>query len=223
MQEHLETKSDPDSTEDAPMEGGSQRHGSLFDGWNSPPNIVTYVRIVLVVAFLALYVASGRFGSEDLSLRWAATVLFVVAASTDKLDGWMARKYDQVTELGKLLDPIADKLLILAALIVASCFNEIAWWVTALFLIRELGITLMRFLVIDSGGSVIAASKAGKYKTLFECFAIALLLAPIPALVGLETGPAHIYSLFTAAIVYIALILCLYSGGEYLYHTLLKR
>ncbi|MFT9283714.1 CDP-alcohol phosphatidyltransferase family protein, partial [Bifidobacterium sp.] len=123
------------------MEGGSQRHGSLFDGWNSPPNIVTYVRIVLVVAFLALYVASGRFGSEDLSLRWAATVLFVVAASTDKLDGWMARKYDQVTELGKLLDPIADKLLILAALIVASCFNEIAWWVTALFLIRELGIT----------------------------------------------------------------------------------
>ncbi|MFT8593235.1 MAG: CDP-diacylglycerol--glycerol-3-phosphate 3-phosphatidyltransferase [Bifidobacterium sp.] len=205
------------------MEGGSQRHGSLFDGWNSPPNIVTYVRIVLVVAFLALYVASGRFGSEDLSLRWAATVLFVVAASTDKLDGWMARKYDQVTELGKLLDPIADKLLILAALIVASCFNEIAWWVTALFLIRELGITLMRFLVIDSGGSVIAASKAGKYKTLFECFAIALLLAPIPALVGLETGPAHIYSLFTAAIVYIALILCLYSGGEYLYHTLLKR
>ncbi|MFT9008152.1 MAG: CDP-diacylglycerol--glycerol-3-phosphate 3-phosphatidyltransferase [Bifidobacterium sp.] len=205
------------------MEGGSQRHGSLFDGWNSPPNIVTYVRIVLVVAFLALYIASGRFGSEDLSLRWAATVLFVVAASTDKLDGWMARKYDQVTELGKLLDPIADKLLILAALIVASCFNEIAWWVTALFLIRELGITLMRFLVIDSGGSVIAASKAGKYKTLFECFAIALLLAPIPALVGLETGPAHIYSLFTAAIVYIALILCLYSGGEYLYHTLLKR
>lgn len=223
MQEHLETKSDPDSTEDAPMEGESQRHGSLFDGWNSPPNIVTYVRIVLVVAFLALYIASGRFGSEDLSLRWAATVLFVVAASTDKLDGWMARKYDQVTELGKLLDPIADKLLILAALIVASCFNEIAWWVTALFLIRELGITLMRFLVIDSGGSVIAASKAGKYKTLFECFAIALLLAPIPALVGLETGPAHIYSLFTAAIVYIALILCLYSGGEYLYHTLLKR
>ncbi|MFT8638807.1 CDP-diacylglycerol--glycerol-3-phosphate 3-phosphatidyltransferase [Bifidobacterium sp.] len=205
------------------MEGESQRHGSLFDGWNSPPNIVTYVRIVLVVAFLALYIASGRFGSEDLSLRWAATVLFVVAASTDKLDGWMARKYDQVTELGKLLDPIADKLLILAALIVASCFNEIAWWVTALFLIRELGITLMRFLVIDSGGSVIAASKAGKYKTLFECFAIALLLAPIPALVGLETGPAHIYSLFTAAIVYIALILCLYSGGEYLYHTLLKR
>ncbi|MFT8536674.1 CDP-diacylglycerol--glycerol-3-phosphate 3-phosphatidyltransferase [Bifidobacterium aquikefiri] len=223
MQEHLEDKSDSDSTGNKATHGDGSVHGSLFDGWNSPPNLVTYVRIVLVVVFLALYIASGRFGSESLPLRWSATALFIIAASTDKLDGWMARRYNQVTELGKLLDPIADKLLILAALVVASCFNEIAWWVTALFLIRELGITVMRFIVIDTGGSVIAASKAGKYKTLFECFAIALLLAPIPALVGIETGPAHVYTIVTAAIVYIALILCLYSGGEYLYHTLRRR
>ncbi|MFT8703916.1 CDP-diacylglycerol--glycerol-3-phosphate 3-phosphatidyltransferase [Bifidobacterium aquikefiricola] len=202
------------------MRADAHVRGSLFDGWNSPPNLVTYVRIVLVVVFLALYIASGRFGSESLPLRWSATVLFIIAASTDKLDGWMARKYNQVTELGKLLDPIADKLLILAALVVASCFGEIAWWVTALFVIRELGITVMRFMVIDSGGSVIAASKAGKYKTLFECCAIALLLAPIPAAVGMETASAHVYTIVTAAVVYIALILCLYSGAEYLYHTL---
>lgn len=223
MQEHLEPKSNQDADHSQSDHDSDPVHSSILDGWNSPPNFVTYARIILVAVFLALYIGSGRFGSENLSMRWWATILFIVAASTDKLDGWMARSYNQVTELGKLLDPIADKLLILAALVVASSFNEIAWWVTALFLIRELGITLMRFIVIDTGGSVIAASQAGKYKTLFECFAIALLLAPIPAVVGLESTSAHIYSIITAAVVYIALLLCLYSGGEYLYHTLRKR
>ena len=79
----------------------------------------------------------------------------------------MARKYNQVTELGKLMDPIADKLLTCGTLIVAAIFNEfgnavLGWVVTALFLIREIGITIMRFFVIDTGGKVIAASQAGK-------------------------------------------------------------
>ena len=94
---------------------------SLLDGWNAPPNLVTYSRIVLVVIFLGLYIAAGSWGENNIPMRWAAAVLFIVAASTDKVDGWMARKYNQVTELGKLMDPIADKLLTCATLIVARC------------------------------------------------------------------------------------------------------
>lgn len=89
-------------------------------------------------------------------MRWVAAIIFIIAACTDKLDGWMARKYNQVTELGKLMDPIADKLLTCGTLIVAAIFNEfgnavLGWVVTALFLIREIGITIMRFFVIDTG------------------------------------------------------------------------
>lgn len=182
---------------------------SLFEGWNSPPNLVTYSRIALVVVFIVLDVMAGPWGQSDISLRWVAAILFIVAASTDKLDGWMARRYNQVTELGKLMDPIADKLLICSALIIASIHGEFWWWATALFLLREIGITLMRFLVIDEGGSVIAASQAGKYKTLFECVGLAMLMVPLFD----QWAP---YASVCQAVILLALVLCLYSGGEYL-------
>lgn len=119
---------------------------------------------------IGLYIGGGAWGARNIGMRWGAAIVFIIAASTDKIDGWMARKYNQVTELGKLLDPIADKLLTLGALVVAACFNEfgnmwIGWIVTGLYVVREIGITIMRFFVIDHGGKVIAASQAGKYKT----------------------------------------------------------
>ena len=163
---------------------------SLLDGWNAPPNLVTYSRIVLVVIFLGLYIAAGSWGENNIPMRWAAAVLFIVAASTDKVDGWMARKYNQVTELGKLMDPIADKLLTCATLIVAAVFGELGpvwlgWIIVALFLLREVGITVMRFFVIDKGGKVIAAAWPGKLKTLFQCIGLSMLLLPC----GVQSGP----------------------------------
>ena len=161
-------------------------------------------------------------------MRWAAAVLFIVAASTDKVDGWMARKYNQVTELGKLMDPIADKLLTCATLIVAAVFGELGpvwlgWIIVALFLLREVGITVMRFFVIDTGGKVIAASQAGKYKTLCQCIGLAMLMLPMWSLTpeGLGDTPMWmtVYYIITYALIYLALILCLYSGGEYLVNT----
>lgn len=92
------------------MDKQSSPKSSLFDGWNAPPNLVTYSRIVLVVFFLTLDILAGAWGENNLTMRWVAAVLFIIAASTDKIDGWMARKYNQVTEMGKLMDPIADKL-----------------------------------------------------------------------------------------------------------------
>ena len=210
------------------MEKQDKRKSSLLDGWNAPPNLVTFSRIILVIVFLVLYVKAGAWGVDNVAMRWAAAVIFIIAACTDKLDGWMARKYNQVTELGKLMDPIADKLLICGTLIVAAAFNEfgnqiLGWVVTALFLIREIGITVMRVFVIDTGGKVIAASQAGKYKTLAQCIGLAMLMLPMWKLAGDSLQPTPlwmtVYYTITYALIYLALILCLYSGGEYLVNT----
>ncbi len=145
-----------------------QTTNSLLDGWNAPPNLVTYARIALVVVFLVLDIMAGPYGVDNPTLRWVAAIIFIIAASTDKIDGWMARRYNQVTEMGKLMDPIADKLLTCGALVVAAAFGEFGnvawgWIVVALFLIRELGITVMRFFVMEQpGGKVIAAAWPGK-------------------------------------------------------------
>lgn len=207
------------------MDNQGTRKASLLDGWNSPPNLVTYSRIILVLVFLGFDIAAGPWGADNLPFRWTAAVLFIIAAATDKLDGWMARTYDQVTEIGKLMDPIADKLLILATLVVASVFNEVFWWVTALFFIREIGITVMRFFVIDHGGKVIAASKAGKYKTLAQCVGLAMLLVPLGSLAGPgeQPGWAVFYGYATQAVIFVALALCLYSGGVYVAGVLANR
>lgn len=191
----------------------------LLDGWNKPANIITYVRILLAVVFMAIYVAAGVWGFRSVSLRWIAFVLFVLAASTDKIDGYVARTYHQVTELGKLLDPIADKLLILGALIIASAFNEVIWIVTVLFIIREIGITILRLYVIRRGGKVIAASSLGKYKTFTQSFGIGMLLLPmyatcVPNALQWPTWLITYYS-FAYALLGVALILALYSGYAY--------
>lgn len=210
------------------MEKQEERKSSLLDGWNVPPNLVTFSRIILVIVFLALYAKAGARVVDNVTMRWVAAVIFIIAACTDKLDGWMARKYNQVTELGKLMDPIADKLLTCGTLIVAAIFNEfgnpvLGWVVTALFLIREIGITVMRFFVIDTGGKVIAASQAGKYKTLCQCIGLAMLMLPMWSLApeGVNDTPMWmtVYYTITYALIYFALILCLYSGGEYLVNT----
>lgn len=198
---------------------------SFFDGWNCAPNIVTYVRIVLSLVFIVLYLLAGEWGFQSISLRWAAFVLFVVAAATDKLDGWLARKYKKVTELGKLLDPIADKILVLAALIIASIFGEIYWWITVVFLVREIVITAVRFYVIHNGGKVIAASSAGKYKTFTQTVGIAMVILPIFASFSTNDLPAWIVSYYAVAfgLLGISLGFALYSAVFYIYNAFFEK
>ncbi|MFC5221061.1 CDP-diacylglycerol--glycerol-3-phosphate 3-phosphatidyltransferase [Bifidobacterium leontopitheci] len=225
------TVNDTATVTDGAAEGQGKSSGSLFDGWNAPPNLVTYSRIVLVVIFLSLYITAGPWGEGNIPMRWTAAVLFILAASTDKLDGWMARKYHQVTELGKLMDPIADKLLTCGALIVAAAFGELGpvwlgWVVVALFLVREVGITVMRFFVMERpGGKVIAAAWPGKLKTLFQCIGLSMLMLPMWVLNPAQTAPMWmtVYYTLTYTLIYVALILCLYSGGVYLVNTFGKR
>lgn len=208
-----------------------QTTNSLLDGWNAPPNLVTYARIALVVVFLVLDIMAGPYGVDNPTLRWVAAIIFIIAASTDKIDGWMARKYNQVTEMGKLMDPIADKLLTCGALVVAAAFGEFGnvvwgWVVVSLFLIRELGITVMRFFVMEQpGGKVIAAAWPGKLKTVFQCVGLSLLLVPLWTLAP-GTGPnpwwLTAYTWLTQIVIYVALVLCLYSGAIYLINTFRK-
>jgi CDP-diacylglycerol--glycerol-3-phosphate 3-phosphatidyltransferase len=135
-------------------------------------NVLTVIRIVLVPAFV-LSLAAG-----PTSWRIVAFVLFWVASATDFLDGRLARQRGLVTDFGKIADPIADKALTGAALITLSALHELSWWVTAAILVREVGITVLRFAVIHRG--VIAASRGGKLKTLLQMIAISLYILPGP-------------------------------------------
>ena len=137
-------------------------------------NLLTGLRMVLVPVFLvALFVGDGH----QTHWRIVAFAIFATAVITDRFDGALARTYDLVTEFGKLADPIADKALIGAALIGLSLLGDLPWWVTAVILVRELGVTALRFAVLRDG--VIPASRGGKLKTLVQAIAIGLFILPL--------------------------------------------
>ena len=133
-------------------------------------NVLTIVRILLVPVFVVCLFAGGT------GWRLVALAVFCVASLTDLLDGKLARSRGLVTDFGKIADPIADKALTGAALISLTVLGELPGWVTALILIREVGVTLLRFAVIKRG--VIAASPGGKLKTLLQVAAICLYVLP---------------------------------------------
>ncbi|MEV4122185.1 CDP-diacylglycerol--glycerol-3-phosphate 3-phosphatidyltransferase [Micromonospora sp. NPDC049645] len=138
-------------------------------------NALTALRLVLVPVFAASVIMSGM---THAGWRMAACLIFAVASATDLVDGWIARRFGLVTSVGKVADPIADKALTGAALVLLSWYGQLPWWVTALILVRELGITGLRFWVIRHG--VIAASRGGKVKTALQILAIAWYLWPMP-------------------------------------------
>ncbi|MGW1403266.1 CDP-diacylglycerol--glycerol-3-phosphate 3-phosphatidyltransferase [Streptomyces sp. NPDC002405] len=136
--------------------------------WNVA-NLLTMLRLLLVPCFVALMLAEGGYDPAWRSLAWAA---FAIAMITDLFDGHLARTYNLVTDFGKIADPIADKAIMGAALICLSGLGDLPWWVTGVILGRELGITLLRFLVIRYG--VIPASRGGKLKTLTQGVAVGM-------------------------------------------------
>ena len=146
--------------------------------WNLP-NALTTLRIAMVPFFGWALLADG---GESVLWRCVAYGLFVLAAVTDKIDGDIARSRNLVTNFGKVADPIADKALTGMAFVGLSLIGELWWWVTAVVLVRELGITLLRFWVIRHG--VIAASSGGKLKTLLQTIALGVLILPLRLLDG---------------------------------------
>ena len=166
-------------------------------------NLLTGVRLVLVPIFL-LFLFAGD-GHESAS-RITAFVIFAVAVITDRLDGSLARTYGMVTEFGKLADPIADKMLIGAALIGLSMLGDLPWWVTVVILVREIGITVLRFAVLRRG--VIPASHGGKLKTLVQAIAIGLFILP------LHNWPAQ-WLTVAWVVMWAAIVLTVVTGVDY--------
>jgi CDP-diacylglycerol--glycerol-3-phosphate 3-phosphatidyltransferase len=168
------------------------------------PNAITVVRILCAPVFLWMLLADA---GADTPLRWWAAVLFLVAIATDGIDGAIARRHGIVTDLGKILDPIADKALTGCAFVGLSILGELPWWVTVVVLVREVGITAYRFAVV--GDHVLAAAWMGKLKTVAQAVALTLALLPLATLVG--TGVWWLNSVTMT----IAVILTIASGVDY--------
>jgi CDP-diacylglycerol---glycerol-3-phosphate 3-phosphatidyltransferase len=189
---------------DEPVPVAAPRVVSLYN----PANILTAVRIVLVPVFLAFVVISGMTSA---GWRIAACLVFCVASATDFADGWIARRFALVTSFGKVADPIADKALTGTALVLLSIYDRLPWWVTALILLREWGVTGLRLWVIRYG--IIPASRGGKVKTALQIAAIAWYLWPVP----------HPYAIVGPWLMGAALLVTVVTGAEYVIQALRLR
>ena len=163
--------------------------------WNIA-NALTVLRLVLVPVFAVLLLWEG---GDNMPYRWAALGVFLVATITDSVDGDLARRRGIVTDFGKVADPIADKALIGTALVGLSLIGSVPWWVTAVILGRELGITIVRFVVIRHG--IMAAGRGGKVKTVLQVVATSMLIAPFEPLPGGQVLTTVAYVVLGAATV----------------------
>lgn len=169
------------------------------------PNLITLGRILLIPVFVILFITP----TEDRSL--SAAVVFIIAAASDLLDGYLARRTGQVTKLGKLLDPIADKLLVLSALILLVNVDRVSALVAILVIAREVAVTGVRAIAAGEG-MIIAAETTGKYKMALQVAAITMLILEGTSLAAL--GNLHLAGLAT---LYLSLVLGYISGGRYIW------
>lgn len=164
------------------------------------PNKLTIIRVILIVPFVFIMLTDvcGDMG------KWIALAIFIIASLTDLLDGKIARKYNLITNFGKFMDPLADKLLVCAAMICLVEMGKIPSWVVIIIISREFIISGFRLIASDNG-IVIAASYWGKFKTVFQMIMVILMIADIEAI-----------ALFTQSIMWVALVLTVISLVDYL-------
>ena len=164
------------------------------------PNKLTVLRVVLI-PFFVVFMLVDILGAYD---KWIALAIFVVASLTDLLDGKIARKYNLVTNFGKFMDPLADKMLVCSALICLTALDRLPAWITIVIICRDFVISGFRLVAADNG-VVIAASYWGKYKTTFQMIMVCLLIADLAPL-----------ALVTTIVTWIAVILTIVSLVDYL-------
>lgn len=177
------------------------------------PNKLTIFRVILILPFVVLLLGAqeswgwftGLFGGILEYTDYIALVIFVIASLTDLLDGKIARKYNLITNFGKFMDPLADKLLVCSALICLSAMGRIPAWIVIIIISREFVISGFRLIASDNG-KVIAASYWGKFKTTFQMVMVILMIVNIPAL-----------SILTNIVMWAALALTVISLADYLW------
>ncbi len=174
------------------------------------PNKLTVFRVILIVPFVVVLLGgeAGWFGEKQLITDIIALVIFIVASLTDLIDGKIARKYNLVTNFGKFMDPLADKLLVSAALIALVEMERIPAWVVIIIISREFIISGFRLIASDNH-VVIAASYWGKFKTTFQMVMVCLMIADLGAVFGWMR-------IITEVIMWIALALTVISLIDYL-------
>lgn len=174
------------------------------------PNQLTVFRILLIPAFMAVLMMSTwgtvDLGTQTVSTNWiVAAIIFAIASLTDFLDGQIARRQHLVTNFGKFADPLADKLLVMTALIFLTQFDVVPAWMTAVIVIRELAITGLRTLIVENNGKVLAAALPGKIKTFSQMFAIFFLYLNM--------------NFLGQGLLWIAVIFTVYSGIDYFWQN----
>lgn len=191
-----------------PMRGRVVRGGEGTASAGNLANIITVFRMLLAPVFIVLLLLDA---GEDGYLRYIAAGLFIFASATDGVDGFLARRLNLVTDAGKLLDPIADKVLTGGALVVLTILGELPWWVTGVILLREVGITVLRLVALRD--HVIAASILGKIKTWVQIIAISFAIVPLWTFFG---SAVHVVN---TVLMTLAVIITLVSGVEYLWQA----
>ena len=180
--------------------------------WNLP-NALTVARILLVPVFGWLLLAHG---GDDTAQRWWATAVFVVATATDRVDGDLARRRGLITNFGKIADPIADKTLMGMAFVGLSVLGELPWWLTVLVLVREWGVTVLRFWVIRHG--VMPAGRGGKVKTTLQFLGLLLFTLPLWSFPG-----ADAWVLAARIVIGLAVVVTVVTGVDIVVKALRMR
>ena len=180
------------------------------------PNKLTVFRMILIPVFMLVLALPLDWGTLQVAgaqlpvTHLVAAIIFIVASLTDLADGKIARKYKMVTNFGKFADPLADKLLVMTALIFFVQFGWVPAWMVAIIVIRELAITGLRTLIVENNGKVLAAAMPGKIKTASQMVAISFFL-----LHDIVFAMANIP--FAMIMIWIALLATIYSGIDYFY------
>ncbi len=185
------------------------------------PNKLTIFRIILVpimviIPFLGI---EGKF--LGIPLEWLIIdLIFIIASITDKLDGYLARKNNQITAFGKFLDPLADKILVLAAMIMLVEMGKLPGWIPIIVLAREFMVSAYRLIAVEKGGKVIAASNWGKLKTVTQMFAIILAFVDLNSFGSCFTGRLQsgdlVLNIIVTVMMIIQTIATIFSGMDYM-------
>ena len=185
------------------------------------PNKLTIFRMILVpiMVIIPFIGIEGRF--SGIPIEWIIIdIIFIVASITDKLDGYLARKNNQVTSFGKFLDPLADKILVISAMMILVEFTKLPAWIPAITITREFIVSGYRLIAVEKGGKVIAASVWGKLKTVTQMIAIILAFIDVnkfgAIFSGNLTGFDFVLNLISTIIMIFSVIATIFSGWDYL-------
>lgn len=188
------------------------------------PNKLTIIRILLVpiMVIIPMLNITGKFLNIEIAY-WIMNLIFIIASITDKLDGYLARSRNQITNFGKFLDPIADKILVLAAMLILVEEGNLPAWIPIIVLTREFVVSAYRLIAVEQGGKVIAASIWGKLKTVTQMIAVILAFININEsniffnfIHGELSGIELLINVLTSILMLISTIATIFSGLNYI-------